>query len=70
MLIFLMPVTFVSAVIGIVIGAAVGRRFGGWVGAACLGMLLGLAPMVITLVGYIYCLDPPAPAPDPHAGYR
>ena len=57
MLIFLAPLVFAYAIIGLVVGIAVGRRLAGWTGAACLGMFLALAPLVVAFLGFVWCAN-------------
>jgi hypothetical protein len=53
-LVFLAPLVFADAAIGLVIGVAVGRKLAGRVGAASLGMLLCLAPLVVAFLGFVW----------------
>jgi hypothetical protein len=55
-LVFLAPLVFAYAVIGLVVGVVAGRRFLGWTGAACLGMLLCLTPLVVAFLGFAWCM--------------
>ena len=56
MLVFLAPLVFSYAILGLVVGVAVGRKLAGWAGAACLGMLLCLAPMVVAFLGFAWAM--------------
>jgi hypothetical protein len=55
-LVFLAPVVFAYAIFGLVIGVAAGRRLAGWAGAACLGMLLCLAPLLVAFLAFTRCI--------------
>jgi hypothetical protein len=53
MLQFALPMIVGYTVLGILIGAVVGKKLWGWVGAACLAMLLGLAPLVTSFLLFV-----------------
>jgi hypothetical protein len=53
---FIAPLAFACAAIGLVIGVATGRKFAGWTGAACLGMILGLVPLLIAFLAFVSCI--------------